>query len=246
MTARLDAYSETQQPDMNRRMANFIRLGAVAEVDVTNAKVRVQAGDMLTDWLPWIVARAGEDRTWWAPDVGEQVVLLSPSGEMNQAVVLGSIYQDKHKPPSNDADISRTEWKDKGFIQYNRKTHEYELNVPADGTIKINIGGTKLTMKGDSATLDSGKLTINAETTVTGPFIYTAGMTGSGGLGGASATITGNMVHNGGDLSSNGIVLHTHKHGIDGSKTTEPIGGGDSGGGSGGGNDTGSGNVGVW
>ncbi|MTD32418.1 phage baseplate assembly protein V [Paludibacterium denitrificans] len=48
--------------------------------------------------------------------------------------------------------------------------------------------------------------------TVNGLFSYKAGMSGSGGDGGKT-TISGDFTHSGGDLSSNGVVVHLHYHG---------------------------------
>lgn len=58
--------------ELLRLVHNLIRLGTIAEVDHSHAQVRVQSGELLTNWLPWLEARAGTTRTWSAPTVGEQ------------------------------------------------------------------------------------------------------------------------------------------------------------------------------
>ncbi|UMT46983.1 hypothetical protein AOY90_15755 [Escherichia coli] len=40
------------------------------------------------DWLQWLTHRAGRSRTWWAPSVGEQVLILAVGGELDTAFVL--------------------------------------------------------------------------------------------------------------------------------------------------------------
>lgn len=57
--------------ELNRRMANLFRPGWVAAVDHQRARVRVQSGELLTAWLPWLTQRAGDDRDWWPLEVGE-------------------------------------------------------------------------------------------------------------------------------------------------------------------------------
>ncbi|WMR36092.1 phage baseplate assembly protein V, partial [Metapseudomonas otitidis] len=37
-----------------RLLENLIRLGTIAEVDHAAARVRVQSGQLLTGWLPWL------------------------------------------------------------------------------------------------------------------------------------------------------------------------------------------------
>lgn len=59
-------------------LANLLRLGTVAQLDVAEARVKVDIGGLVTDWVPWVpwvTGRAGATRTWSAPRVGEQVLL---------------------------------------------------------------------------------------------------------------------------------------------------------------------------
>lgn len=80
--------------DLDRRLANLLRIGTIAEVSTSTKLARVTIGDITTDWLPWLVKRAGNNvKTWWAPDVGEQVIVFSPGGELGQGVIGGSLFQ---------------------------------------------------------------------------------------------------------------------------------------------------------
>lgn len=58
-----------------------------AGLDLVKAKVRVKLGENLRGWLPWLTT-AGHLKTWNPPVVGEQVVVLSPGGDLEQSVVL--------------------------------------------------------------------------------------------------------------------------------------------------------------
>ncbi|MFP3029941.1 MAG: phage baseplate assembly protein V, partial [Wolbachia sp.] len=42
--------------ELNRKLANVIRIGIVKEIDYEKAKVRVKIGEFLTDYLPWITS----------------------------------------------------------------------------------------------------------------------------------------------------------------------------------------------
>ena len=35
----------------------------------------------------------------WSPDVGQEVLLVFPYGDINQPIILGSMYSEKNKPP---------------------------------------------------------------------------------------------------------------------------------------------------
>lgn len=86
-TSGVGAFEHTEA---SRRISNAIRYGVVKEADYENALIRLelQDGELLTDWIPWITLRAGGDKFWWAPEEGEVMMLLSPSGELANAVAL--------------------------------------------------------------------------------------------------------------------------------------------------------------
>ena len=114
--------------EAERRISNVALMGQVVALDAARARVRVQAGPILTAWLPFATVRAGPDRTWHAPEAGEQVVLVAPGGDLNQAVVVGSLYRDAYPPPADSADISRTEWKDGAALAYDRQLHHWRYS----------------------------------------------------------------------------------------------------------------------
>ena len=75
--------------ELNRLLCNLLRVGEIAQVDLSRALVRVRCGELLSDWLRWFEQRAGSAVTWSAPSVGEQVILLAPGG----AIMTGPFTQ---------------------------------------------------------------------------------------------------------------------------------------------------------
>ena len=147
--------------EAERRLSNVVMLGQVAELDTERARVRVQAGPILTAWLPFATVRAGLDRTWHAPEPGEQVVLVAPGGDLNQAVVVGSLYRDAYPPPSDSADISRTEWQDGAALAYDRQLHHWRLSVPGGGKIVLEVGPSKIEMSDSGIRLTAPRIDLN-------------------------------------------------------------------------------------
>ena len=147
--------------DAERRLSNVVMLGQVAELDAERARVRVQAGPILTAWLPFATVRAGLDRTWHAPEPGEQVVLVAPGGDLNQAVVVGSLYRDAYPPPADSADISRTEWQDGAALAYDRQLHHWRLSVPAGGKIVLEVGPSKIEMSDAGIKITGPRIDLN-------------------------------------------------------------------------------------
>lgn len=152
MTARASAFRELQVPDMERRVADMIRLGTVSETDFSDPKaprVRVQYGKNSTGWLPW-TQRAGRARTWAPPKLGEQVIIASPSGDLRQGVVIGSINQNSRAAPASGGHETVTEW-DSGIresVDDDSKT--YTLTIPAGGKFVVQVGGTSFELTENS------------------------------------------------------------------------------------------------
>jgi len=142
--------------ELARAVRDLIRTGVVSEIDTELALCRVQTGELVTDWLHWLTPRAGGARTWWAPSIGEQVLILSLGGELDTAFVLPAIYSDDFPAPSVSAQAYHIQFSDGAVMQYEPETGS--LEVKQDGTM------------------------------------------------------TGNISHSDGSLSSNGVTLHPHKH----------------------------------
>jgi phage baseplate assembly protein V len=210
-----------QTAEHSRILESLIRIGTVAEVDHDNALCRVQSGELLTDWLQWPAPRAGNVRVWSPPSVGEQVVLLSQSGEVGAGVLLPGLFSDAFPPPSHDASVSCIAFPDGALVSYNHSSGalsatgiqtaliQASVKITADcpeteTTGNLTVGGN-LSVKGDSD--------FEGKAAVMGAFSYAAGMSGTGGASGGTTTITGPIDQSGGAITSNGVVLHTHTHG---------------------------------
>lgn len=191
---------ETQLADLARRVANMMRTGRVAEVNHAAARVRVQSGDLLTEWLPWQTHRAGNTRSWSPPTVGEQVMILSPSGEPGAGMVMPAWYCHDKPAPDSSPDTHVTEYPDGAIVSYNHVTGALVASGIQTGTIEAAI----------SVTLDTPLTHCTGKLTVDDLLTYGNGIAGTGGSN--HNIISGDFSHSGGELSSNGIVLHTHTH----------------------------------
>lgn len=80
--------------------------GFISEVNLDTARAKVRYGELGADgnliedrsgetaWLPWNAARAapGGNSFWWAPQVGEAVVVLCIGGETGLGFILGAWF----------------------------------------------------------------------------------------------------------------------------------------------------------
>src|SRR6202167_3155889 len=105
------------------------RVGIVQAQDTAHAKVRVVFPDydeMISWWLPVVFAKTQDDKFYWIPDVGEQVVCLMDLRD-EAGAVLGAIYSAADVPPVNSADRFHIAFKDGANFDYDRVTHLFDL-----------------------------------------------------------------------------------------------------------------------
>lgn len=133
--------------ELLRLIENLLRLGSIAEVDhgapgERLPAVRVKSGALLTGWLPWAGGRAGTTRDWNPPTKGEQVMILSPGGDLANGVAIPSLFQLNHQPPSNDPGKIAREFPDGGLIEYDHANQVLRINLPSRLEIRAP-GGTQ-------------------------------------------------------------------------------------------------------
>ncbi|MDQ8022186.1 MAG: phage baseplate assembly protein V [Moraxellaceae bacterium] len=194
--------------DLSRRLESLIRLGTIAEVDYELARCRVRSGELLTAGLPWLTLRAGETRTWCPPTVGEQVLLLCPSGEPAAGIVLTGLYSAAKEAPSEAPSAHVTSYPDGATISYDHASGA----LTATGIKSAVVVASESTHITCPTNTIEGDLIVTGKATVQGLFTYLAGMSGAGGAGGGRTQITGDFTHEDGALSSNGTVLDDHAH----------------------------------
>ncbi|HCU0588038.1 TPA: phage baseplate assembly protein V [Enterobacter roggenkampii] len=203
--------------ELARAIRNLIRSGVVTEVDTVQGLCRVQSGGIQTTWLNWLTTRAGRSRTWWAPSVGEQVLLLAIGGELDTAFVLPGIFSDDNPAPSASEDAWHVAFPDGAVIEYEPETGALTVSgiKTADVTASESITATVplvLVKASTSITLDTPEVICTNKLTTATLEVQKGGK------------MNGNIEHSGGSLSSNGKVLHTHKHpGDSGGQTGAPL-----------------------
>ncbi|MBD9478522.1 phage baseplate assembly protein V [Pseudoxanthomonas sp. PXM02] len=171
--------------DIPRQSLNQIRLGTVAEVDLARALCRVSTGEIVTDFIPWLVPRAGAVIEWSAPSAGEQVMVLAPGGDVNSAVAVRGIYSNQHPAPAHGEALHLVKYPDGALIQYDHASHALTATLPGGGTAEITA---------DGGVTINGPLTVNGDTQINGDT-------------GVSKTLTAQT-----DVIGGGKSLKNHRH----------------------------------
>tara|TARA_R110002033_G_scaffold166332_2_gene204961 strand:+ start:12323 stop:12931 length:609 start_codon:yes stop_codon:yes gene_type:complete len=181
--------------ELTRRIDNLLRIGTVAEVKGDSC--RVKTGELLTQYRPFFTRRAGSAKTSWRPTIGEQVMLLSLSGDLTNAYILPALYSDENPEPDDNDHRDRTIYPDGAVIEYDPDTSALKVSgiktatVQASELVTINCPNSVFT----GNVRVQKKLTVDEGAAVTGVISHNGKMTNSGGV------------------SIDGIEFGTHKHG---------------------------------
>lgn len=202
-------------------MSSEVRLGNVSSIDYENGLCEVtypDRDDTVTEMVPFL-----SRREYMMPEVDDLVVVLHPGDSPEDAVILGTIWNEKIKPVEGKEKVFRKEYSNEDGKAYRKfDANAKELLDFVDGkkilkakSLEVKVGGTTVTIsESGSVKVDSpagieikasGELKLSA-TTLT-----------------ASAT-TVNITGGGGDVTVSGksLVNHTHNGNL-GKPTTPPL-----------------------
>ena len=202
------------------------RTGLVSAQNVAAGQVRVQFPDrdgVVSYWLPVVVPKTQNDKFFFMPDIGEQVVVLMDEHDEYGAVV-GSIPSTVDAPPSWAAvGVGGFQASDGAIVTYNRNTHVWLVQLPNGAAAEVTTGqGSKVILGADGTALiqdaigafvkclNTGVVQINGNLEVAGTIGTTDGTWGDG-----SATVTGTIKATQDIVAStagNNISVTSHVH----------------------------------
>lgn len=204
--------------DINRRLENLIRFGTIKTINPSKPipLVTVDLDDIVTPEIRFFNARSGNDSTWDPPSLNEEVMVISPCGEIGPtSVVFYGLYNNEHPALSDDLNQKIRVFADGCIIAYDISAHELSAILPSGGKAIVTADGG-ITVNGD--TTINGNLQINGSTA----------MTGNNTVGG-SQLVQGSSHSTGAfsteaDVKAGSISLKGHKHpGDSGGTTGGPI-----------------------
>ena len=129
------------------------RVGIVKTQDPANARVRVvfaEFDQMLSYWLPVVVPKTQNDKAYWLPDIGEQVVCLMDERD-EAGVVLGAVYSKVDGTPVQSADKYHLGFKDGTSMEYDRVAHVLALSFMDGTAIRYDAGSHALALNFEDA-----------------------------------------------------------------------------------------------
>lgn len=146
------------------QIANLQQYAKVIAVDAENNLVDVEVRGVELKGIPIQTQRAGTDgKTFWMPEVDEVGLLLSPGGDVGNAVFFPAINYDDNPAPRDNANIMLRQFDGEAWEEYNRDDDTHLLRISGDteiktertpGKIEAKTSNTKLTLlQSNEATL---------------------------------------------------------------------------------------------
>ena len=215
--------------DINRRLENLIRFGTIKTVNPSKPipLVTVDLDDIVTPEIRFFNARSGDDSTWDPPSLNEEVMVISPCGEIGPtSVVFYGLYNNEHLSPSDDLNKKIRVFADGCIIAYDVAAHHLSAILPPTGTIEVTANGGVTVNANDGLTINavSGGTTHNGNLLINGSSVTTGNNTVVG-----SQLVQGSSHSTGAfsteaDVKAGSISLKEHKHpGDSGGTTGGPI-----------------------
>lgn len=202
-------------------MSSEVRLGNVSSIDYENGLCEVtypDRDDTVTVMAPFL-----SRREYMMPEVDDLVVVLHPGDSPEDAVVLGTIWNEKIKPAEGKEKIFRKEYCNEDGKAYRKfDANAKELLDFVDGkkilkakSLEVKIGSATVTIS------EGGNVKITSPASITVQAASELKLTATT-LTASAATV--NITGAGGDVvvSGKSLVTHTHNGNL-GKPTTPPL-----------------------
>ncbi|SEN18877.1 phage baseplate assembly protein V [Pseudomonas sp. ok272] len=163
----------------DRMIAAMLMPCRVVGVDLPGGMVRVQAGEWTSAWVRWHSQAAGKARHWRAPSLGEQGVLLSPSGVAGMGTFIPGLYGNAGAQPDNRDHVEVWRFDDGGSLVYDWQANTYTIDLPA-GTVTIKVGASLFEVTPEQVRVAAGQIVLVGTVTVDGTLSTTGDINSAG------------------------------------------------------------------
>tara|TARA_R110002167_G_scaffold12963_4_gene54861 strand:- start:9201 stop:9776 length:576 start_codon:yes stop_codon:yes gene_type:complete len=165
-------------PETDRTIGDLLRVGLVVSVDLEAGKAVVSFGEQTTPPIDWMMV-VGDTTIWIPPTVGQQVVVLSPEGDVDQGIILNGLPSSLFAPLFLGLK-NAIRFADGAQVSYDPEANVLALETP--GSVNITApGGVNIT--GDTVITGDVQISGDVHTpkTVTGDTdVIAAGKSGKG------------------------------------------------------------------
>ena len=162
-----------ENDDVKEILNSLIKIGEVSSVDCARGTARVVFDDddnLVSNDLQVLQKNTIQNKDYYMPDVGEDVVcIFLPSGT-EEGFILGSVYAGDITPPESSANKRTVKFADDTVISYDRAAHQ----------LSISIGATNITANGSSVVIENPTIELKGNVNVSGTLTASGDVVGAG------------------------------------------------------------------
>lgn len=97
--------------ELKRKIDSLFEIGDVCDISDNGYRVKIKNDEIEeTDFLDVLASNSKKGKRYIPKEIGEQVLVLCPHGDISQGIVIGSIYRSSEVPDSpiiyDDNDVS--------------------------------------------------------------------------------------------------------------------------------------------
>ena len=155
--------------NLESRIQNVLQLAKVAVVHADTNLLDLEVREVMLENVPYLTMRAGTNgQTYWVPEVDELGLLLSPGGDVGNAVFLPALNYMEAMAPETDENIMLRVFAEEVKEEWNGNDERYLLSIGSDATRQTDKDPAKIedTAIESKLTLDSaGTAKLEASTT---------------------------------------------------------------------------------
>jgi len=136
--------------ELERRVSGMMRHGTVDEVDTSRHRVRLKFGTdvegkpFMSPWIPYAQV-AGALKVHMPPSVGQQLTLMAPAEDWQQAVAVPFTWSNQNPSPSESGEENVLTF---GDVRMTVK----------EGRLEVSAAGVTLELTGDGFTIAGGEV----------------------------------------------------------------------------------------
>ena len=151
--------------NLENRLQNILQIAKVMEVDAATNLLTIEIRGVPLTSVPYLTMRAGTiGKTYWVPEVDELGVLLSPGGDVGNAIFLPALNYSTAPAPEMDVNIVSRIFADTVKEDWNGNDESHLLSIGGDATRQTDKDPAKIedTAHDSKLTLEEGTAKLEA------------------------------------------------------------------------------------
>lgn len=137
--------SDFDSRENDRRVGNIAQMGVIEQVNYASPpKARVRIGELLTGWMRMGTRRAGDAHESWGYSVGEEVLVISCSGDFRTGAIVCALANGQN-PSEADAGVYKATFP--GGVVITISGGNVDITAPGNVTVNGDVIADGISLK---------------------------------------------------------------------------------------------------